>query len=103
MFNKYTREKREEALKPAAETGAAAAAAGWTSDLIPFMDEKGRQKQCRLKNEKGQPSATRSRLIYCRKATPSIRGNSIVTSIDGNVRVGKLTRQCGNPRSLKLG
>ncbi len=28
-----------------------------------------------------------SRLIYCRKATPSIRGNSIVTSVDGNVRV----------------
>ncbi len=26
MFNKYTREEREEALKPAAETGAAAAA-----------------------------------------------------------------------------
>ena len=45
MFNKYTREEHEEALKPAAETGTAAAAAGWTSDLIPFMDGKGGQKQ----------------------------------------------------------
>jgi len=48
-------------------------------------------------------SATRSRLIYCRKATPSIRGNSIVISADGNVWVRKLTRQCGNPSSLELG
>lgn len=39
---------------------------------------------------------------YCRKATPSIRGNSIVTSVDGNVWVRKSTRQCGSSGSLKL-
>jgi len=39
------------------------------------------------------PGATRSRLIYCYYATLSIRGNSIVTSLDGNVLVRKLTRQ----------
>jgi hypothetical protein len=30
---------------------------------------------------------TRSHMIYWRKATPSIRGNPIVTSVDGNVWV----------------
>jgi transposase InsO family protein len=40
---------------------------------------------------------------YCRKASPSIRGDPIVTSVDGNVWVTKPSRQCGNPSSLKLG
>ena len=53
-----------------------------------------------IHSDQGVTRATRSRVIYCRKTTPSIRGNSIVTSVNGNVWVRKLTRQCGNSSSL---